>query len=322
MKQYELKNESLAKKKSHLLRNILLGFAGTVILGIIIFFSVFFIIRFSNSRISTKTLQKYWNSKDDNRYLLIIKDGKEILDSDPFNNTALIYYGYASFYTAVSQTDSALMQSYLEECINSLRQALYSAKEKTKPQIFYMLGKAYFYKNRISGNYYADLTVEYLNKALAFGYAADDIYEYLGMSYAALDMPTESIAAFSQSLLTRESDNLLVSIAEQYMKTGQYNSSKQYLFRVIKSCENEALREKSHIILGNIYLEEQNFTDAEKEFAEVLQINENSTDAHYGIGVIYEKQGNLAKARSEWRATLKLQANHSGALKKLSENKK
>ena len=51
-----------------------------------------------------------------------------------------------------------------------------------------------------------------------------------------------------------------------------------------------------------------------------MKKNENSADAHYGIGVIYEKQGNMVKARAEWRKALKIQVNHAGALQKMSEN--
>ena len=35
-------------------------------------------------------------------------------------------------------------------------------------------------------------------------------------------------------------------------------------------------------------------------------------------GVVYEKMGDMVKARAEWRNALKVQVNHSGALKKLS----
>ena len=55
-----------------------------------------------------------------------------------------------------------------------------------------------------------------------------------------------------------------------------------------------------------------------EEFNKVLAKNENSADAHYGIGVIYEKQGNIVKARSEWRKALKIQVNHPEALQKMS----
>jgi len=321
MDEYEFTGENTAKRKSHLVRNVLWIVAFFVLLALIVFGITFLVINYNKKHISSKTLVKYWNESDSSKYEKIYTDGKNLLQSDPFNNTALIYYGYSCFYLAVSNTDSAKIQEYLDECIISLRQALYSAREKTVPQIYYMLGKAYFYKNKISENYYADLTIEYLNKALSLGYNAEDIYEYLGMSYAALGKTTESIAAFSEALLVRESDTLLVSIAEQYMKNGMINSSKQYLFRVINSCENDLLVEKSRIMLANIYLEEENYADAQKEFEEVLKINKNSDDAHYGIGVIYEKQGNLVLARSEWRTVLKIRANHQGALKKLSETK-
>lgn len=322
MDEYEFTNENTAKKKNHIIRNIISILVGLLLIAAIVVGIVFAVKNFNSHHISAKTLSKYWSEQDSTKYEKIYNDGKILLQSDPFNNTALIYYGYSCFYLAVSQTDSSEIQNYLEECISSLRLALYSAKEKTIPQIHYMLGKAYFYKNKIAENYYADLTIENLNKALALGYEADDIYEYLGMSYAALGKTTESIAAFSEALLVRESNNLLVSIAEQYMKNEQYNSSKQYLFRVINNCDNDLLIEKSRLMLANIYLEEENIEDAQKEFEEVLKNNTNSDDAHYGIGVIYEKQGNIVKARAEWRNTLKIRGNHAGALKKLSETKK
>lgn len=319
---YEFDNENTAHRKSHLLKHLLIA-AGILVVVVLIFGSAFFFIsRYNKNHISAKTLARYWNSAEDDRYQKIYDDGRALLQENPFNNSVLIYYGYSCFYLAISQTDSSEIQKYLDECINSLRTALYSAKDSTIPQIHYVLGKAYFYKNKIAENYYADLTIENLNKALALGYKADDMYEYLGMSYAALGLTTESIAAFSEALLVRESDNLLVSIAEQYKKNNQYNSAKQYLFRVIRDCENDALIEKSRLMLANIYLEEENYDDAQKEFEEVLKNNQNSDDAHYGIGVIYEKQGNLVKARSEWRNALKITGNHAGALKKLSETKK
>ncbi|MCQ2597973.1 MAG: tetratricopeptide repeat protein [Treponema sp.] len=322
MDDIEFKNENTAKRKSHIVRNILISVALIVVIATVISFSVFGIIKLNRNRITARTLARYWSETDFSKYEKIYNDGKLLLQNEPFNNTALIYYGYSCFYLAVSQTDSSEIQKYLDECISSLRLAIYSAREKTLPQIHYMLGKAYFYKNKIAENFYADLTIENLNKALVLGYEADDIYEYLGMSYAALGKTTESIAAFSEALLVRESGNLLVSIAEQYMKNGMTSSSKQYLYRVINSSDNDLLIEKSRIMLANIYLEEENYEDAQKEFEEVLKNNKNSDDAHYGIGVIYEKQGNLVLARSEWRNTLKIRANHQGALKKLSETKK
>ena len=148
---------------------------------------------------------------------------------------------------------------------------------------------------------------------------ADDIAEYLGLSYASLGM-TKSIAAFTEALLVRESDTLLLAIAEQYYKAKELNAAEQYLFRIVKNSDNEDIIIKSENLLGSIYIDKEDYEAAQAEFDNVLKKNENSVDAHYGIGVIYEKQGNIVKARSEWRKALKIQVNHPGALQKMSEN--
>ena len=131
-------------------------------------------------------------------------------------------------------------------------------------------------------------------------------------------MTMESISAFTEALLVRESDTLLLSIAEQYYKAEEYEAAEQYLFRIIKNSKNDEIVLKSQILLGNIYIDNGEYDEALKEFDNVLKKNENSADAHYGIGVIYELQGNIVKARAEWRAALKIQVNHPGALQKMS----
>ena len=88
----------------------------------------------------------------------------------------------------------------------------------------------------------------------------------------------------------------------------------------IKNSDNEDIVIKSQNLLGTIYIEKEDYEAAQTEFDNVLKKNENSADAHYGIGVIYEKQGNIVKARAEWRKALKIQVNHPGALQKISEN--
>ena len=77
---------------------------------------------------------------------------------------------------------------------------------------------------------------------------------------------------------------------------------------------------KENDILKYFNIDKEDYDAAQVEFDNVLKKNENSADAHYGIGVIYEKQGNIVKARSEWRKALKIQVNHPGALQKMSEN--
>ena len=314
---YNIENSSYAKKKSHLLRNLIRVAAVIVLLSVIALSTWYGINKYQQGRITIKNIKEAWSVYD---YQKVYELSKAFLQNDTYNNTALTYYSYACFYLAQAQTDTQQAQSYLDECINNIRVALYEADNSLIPQLQYMLGLAYFSKNTITTHYYADLAVKYLLLAKENGYEADDIAEYLGLSYASLGMTMESISAFTEALLVRESDSLLLSIAEQYYKAKELNASEQYLFRIIKNSDNEDIVLKSEILLGNIYIDKEDYDAALEEFENVLKKNENSADAHYGIGVIYEKQGNIVKARAEWRQALKLQVNHADALKKMANN--
>jgi len=314
---YNIENSSYAKKKSHLLRNTIRVVLIAVTLCAIILATLYGIKKYQSGRISIKTIKEAWAEYD---YQKVYELSKAFLQNDTYNNTALTYYSYACFFLAQSQTDTQQAQSYLDDCINNIRIALYEADKSLIPQLQYMLGRAYFYKNTITTHYYADLAVKYLLLAKENGYEADDIAEYLGLSYASLGMTMESIAAFTEALLVRESDTLLLAIAEQYYKAKELNAAEQYLFRIVKNSDNEDIIIKSENLLGTIYIDKEDYDAAQAEFDNVLKKNENSADAHYGIGVIYEKQGNIVKARSEWRKALKIQVNHPGALQKMSEN--
>lgn len=297
--------------------------ASTVAIVIITFIvlGIRFLINYINTSDTSEThLIKSWNEYN---YEKVYQISSNILEKVSFdNNLALTYHGYAAFYLALSDNDTSQSLAYLDEAINTIRLAIINARSETLPQLYYMLGKSYFYKDTYSSyNYYADLALEYLNKAQEAGYDSPDIPELTGLSYASLDMTMESIAAFSKALLVRESDLLILSIAEQYYKAGQGNTALQYLYRINQDCKDEKILDKSHILFGNIYIEQENYEEAQKEFESILEKNPNSADAYYGLGVIYEKQGDSVKARSYWRKTLKIQYNHPDALKKMAENK-
>ena len=277
--------------------------------------------RFINSKIhnsnSIAALEDNWAKYD---YQKVYEISTAILADKPLNTTARMFHGYSSFFLAVSQTDNSVTEAYLKDALKSLRIALQKSGPENKGQLEYMLGRCYFYKD-ISSNYqyYADLAIKYLLLAQEDGYDSDDIAECLGLSYTALGETQKSIEAFGEALLVRESDTLLLSIAEQYYKIGNMANAKAYLFRVRDLTKNEDLILRTSFLLGEIFVEENELEDAEKEFRSILQKNENSADAHYGLGVLYEKQGDSAKARAQWRRVLRIQPNHEGALKKMSD---
>ena len=118
-----------------------------------------------------------------------------------------------------------------------------------------------------------------------------------------------------------ESDSLLYNLAKEYYSISERAVAKQYLERVLMTSTDDEVKINSRNILGKIYIEEENYDAAQKEFEAILEKNANFADAHYGLGILYEKQGDNAKARAEWRKCLKLQVKHAGALQKLSEIK-
>ncbi|MBQ9239429.1 MAG: tetratricopeptide repeat protein [Treponema sp.] len=286
--------------------------------GLISFFVFTFIAR-RTAAVSIRTIVQQWNDGTDPQYGAVYETSRTFLQAKPFNNTALTYHGYAAFFLALSELDASRAQEYLDEAVNSLRLALLFARKSLVPQLEYMLGKAYFYKNTASSYYYADLAVRYLTQADANGYRADDTAVYLGLSYAALGMTLESIAAFTEALLVRESDFLLLSIAEQYYKAGQSAAAAQYLYRVINGSTNDDIIVQSRILLGMIYIDRELYDEAETEFNAALEKNENASDAYYGLGVLYEKRGDVVRARAAWRRALRIQANHPGAVQKLAD---
>ena len=269
-----------------------------------------------SKELSLENLENLWNSED---YEGVYAQADRMLEEKPMQQSVLVYKGYSAFYLAVSQTDTSAALAYIEDAINALRLALISNYSKSKPQIEYMLARAYYQKDVFAAyNCYADLAIKYFTLAKNDGYVSNDIPEYLGLSYAALNMTEESISAFTEALGIHESEKLLHAIGEQYYKSEDYSKAKQYLFRVVSESNDDILVLKSRNILGKIYLEENNLFDAKREFDAILAKDANYADAYYGLGIIYEKQGDSTKARSEWRKALRVQVNHPGALQKLN----
>lgn len=302
------------RKKSPRIRKISLFVSAVLLFLIAIILLQMFYFSKQRMRPTFRRMKTAWKTYD---YAKVYEISKALLEKKPFNNTALVYHGYASFYLGVSSLDTSKSQAYLDEAINHLRLALVDAKRSLLPQAEYMLGKSYFYKNTKSSYYYADLACEYLEKAKKHGSKAEDLAEYLGLTYASLGMTMKSIASFSEALLARESNALLYSIAEQYYKAEQFDAARQYLFRVIKNADDEMLILQSRMLLGIICTNMGKYDEARSEFETVLETEKNA-DAYYWLGVLCEKNGDMIKARANWRKTLQIEANHRLALERMN----
>ena len=51
----------------------------------------------------------------------------------------------------------------------------------------------------------------------------------------------------------------------------------------------------------------------------VISENADSAEAHYRLGIMYQKAGDAIKARSEWRRAVSIDPMHAAARQKLTE---
>ena len=310
-----VKDGNVVKRKSKVLAIVLISVAVVVLSSVLVFFLSRMV---KNSRNNNPSVHKLYSLWDQGEYEKVYSDSLAILEKNELNAPAMVMHGYSAFFIALAQTDITNTQSYVDECIFSLRKSLYYADKASLPQIQYMLGKAYFQKNTISSAYYySDLVIKYLNLALENGYEAPDIHECLALCYADLGMTVKSVMEFTMALKSHKTDTLLYAIALQYHKLEKDDIAKPYLVEIMTDSQDDDIILKSSLLLAEIYFLEGSYGDARTIYENVLEKFPDCAEGLDGLGNIYEKNGDIAKARSEWRKTLKVQVNHAGAIKKL-----
>lgn len=278
-------------------------------------FSLFyFLYIYKKNYVGVPSMKEVYANWTEKNYEGVYQKTETILKKRAYDGEALALRGFAAYYIFAEQTDFSVSYSYLNDSILNLRQAMYRVSKSEQAKIAYILGKAYYQK----GYYYADLALKYLDLAYNSGEKFKDISEFRGMSASLLGNPERAIDAFSEALSDNPSDLLFFALAENYIKISDNQNAKLYLFETIDKTKDTLLELKCRYLLGSLFLEEENIEDALKEFNTILEKDMTSADAHYGLGLIYELQGDMIKARAEWRRALKLDPLHVNTRAKLN----
>lgn len=288
-----------------------------IFVALIFFVSVglasFFIIRYKKSYANlptVKDLYKSWNEKD---YIKTFDQSKEILKRRPYDYDILALQGFAAYYLSSAQTSQNDASFYIDDCIVSLRKALYNLSQKDLPRVYYILGKAYFQK----GHFYYDLAVKYLDRVIDLGMKFPDINKFRGMAFSYLGDDQKAIDAFTQDLVADSDEFLLYALAKNYINIGNFEKAKMYLTEAIEKANDVLVKLNCKAKLADVYLEEGKLEKAREEYKSILKINEKYSDAYYGLGLVYEKAGDLVLARAEWRNALKANPLNEKAIEKL-----
>ncbi|MBO7430993.1 MAG: tetratricopeptide repeat protein [Spirochaetia bacterium] len=279
-----------------------------IVIGLLIFFAGLqnrkVHLPFSDEEVSYSEM---WEKK---QYSKIIEYGNTVLDKNPMDRNTLIFTGYSYFFQGISILDMEERNACMEKSVVMLRKVLLTdGRENT--DVMYILGKAYYHL----GYYYCDLAIKYLNGALSRGCDSKDIYEYLGLAYSKLDMSDHAVENFEKSLEVNPSDILTLTLAQEYIKAGNFDKAGFYLEKA--GTDNAVLKEKKLILQGQRYIGLAEYDKAIESFDKVLNLNPGSADAYYYMGEVYEAKGEMQKAKAQWRKAYNLNPDHHKSKLKL-----
>jgi len=303
-----------AFKRKRILFNVLL--AAILVALISLLPAVFFKIREQGTN-ERKELRDSFESGDFEA--AYIQSG-ELLKEKVLDSYLLTIRGFSSYQLAIAQINTLDTQRYIDDCIWSLRKALLFKENSGDGRIFYVLGKAYYYK----GSGYADLAIDYLEKAQEALYRAADIPEYLGLAYASIRDFRSSVAAFALALTgegaygSGPSDVLLLSIAKSYLALDEAESAKAYLVRCLEISKDSMTIAAGRLLLGGVLVKIGDNPAAEAEYLKVIEENGENAEARFLLGELYVSEGDTTRARAEWRRAVRIDPTHRLARSRLN----
>jgi tetratricopeptide (TPR) repeat protein len=260
----------------------------------------------------------------DGAYAEAFEFSRQELASDPLNPLALTINGFSAYQLGIAQINNLDTLKFIDRCVWSLRKALLTGRVSNQGELYYVLGKAYYHK----GPAFADLAVEFLEKAHVLSFQAQDINEFLGLSYARIRDYRSSIAAFARALTSQDeegavpSDLLLISIARSYTALGDVDGgypamAKPYLLRCIETSRDVNTITAGRLLYAEILEKEGNAGEAENQYRLVLDETGGNGEAHYRLGELYAERGETARAWAEWRRAVRFDPAHKKARQRL-----
>jgi tetratricopeptide (TPR) repeat protein len=260
-------------------------------------------------------LLQYWESGSFDE---VFNQSQAALVSRPMDYFLLTLRGFSAYQLGISQINSLNASQYFEDSIRSLRKAMLLKNAVNDGRLYYVLGKAYCYK----GESYADLSVKYLEKARGLSYRAADIPEYLGMAYASIGDYRSSVAAFAEALDPDQgmgiTGPLLLSIARSYIALADYRLARAYLQRCIDISPDSRAILSARLLLSEVLRLSGDNNGARQPLMDILEEEDNNAEAHYQLGELYVLQGDVVRARAEWRLALRADPAHQKARTRLS----
>jgi tetratricopeptide (TPR) repeat protein len=282
-----------------------------IVLALMLCVAIVFVLAGWKNRRGTekKELVRLW---DEGAYEQVFDLSAAGLEKKPLDYLFLTSHGLASFQLAIAQITDFDTQTYVDECIWSLRKALQGKNVVNDGRLQYILGKAYYLK----GAGYEDLAIQYLEEARALSYNGVDIPEHLGLLYASVRDFRSSVEAFSQAL-EPESDLVLLAIARSYVALDESETAKGYLVRCVEISQDSNTIIIARLLMGEILAKTGKPVEAEAQYQAILEEDGENAEVHFQLGELYNARGDTTRARAEWRRAVRTDPTHSGARARL-----
>ncbi|MEW6548136.1 MAG: tetratricopeptide repeat protein [Spirochaetota bacterium] len=265
------------------------------------------------SQVTRASVAEAWGRQDAQKTLELAAAG---LAANPFEPFFLSFHGIASYYASLGKPEGNDRQILLDQAVFSLRKALALGETlSVRPQIEYVLGKAYYQK----GQPWFDLALKHLETAKDKGYKASDLDQYLGLANIGLFRHARAVDHFEKAIQTNPSDVLMLLAALSYKEMGDDEKAASFLSRAITEARDAVVTQRARFLSAEIALSQGSVAGAEEHYNAILAADPKSAEAWYGIGMVYESQGDPIKARSAWRKAIGIDPNHAEARKKLTE---
>ncbi len=238
----------------------------------------------------------------------------------PLDSFYLAFGGLASFYKGSELPEGEERAALMNQTVVLIRKTFVVADkgwsaEIPRAQLEYVLGKANYFK----GSSYWDETAKWLEASVANHYIADDTWEYLAVAWDGLGDKTKALRYFGQALSVRRTDLLLIAAGKAYIDADQDARGESLLLEALARSMDTLTREKCRFLLSSVYLGRNEMAKAQYQLAQVLSENPQSTDAHFRLGLLLQKQGDTVGARAEWRRAVAIDPMNLEARQKLTE---
>jgi tetratricopeptide (TPR) repeat protein len=207
-----------------------------------------------------------------------------------------------------------LLHRTLEPAIQIFQSAV--ERYPNSPRLAIGLGIAYYSR----GNY--DDAVKSLLKAADLSPADPRVYPFLSRAYDSSPSQAEEVIARFRRFAEQQPDN---ARAQYYYAMSLWKGKRaqdpnldltQIAALLQKSIALDTSLAEAHLQLGNLYSDQQKYTDAIPEYQRALELNVDLADAHYRLGQAYVHTGEKERAKEQLQVYQRIREQHLADLDK------